>query len=224
MASKVQTLVSGTNGSFGTAGSSSALGIDGGALTVTSGNAITVFCATDIIGVTDCTDNLGNTYTKDFSEDFALHNIRLSVFRAQNITGGSLTGITVTHVSTFNRFFLACEWEGVSSLIGYNANSARSNSPNSVAAGGSGLHLFAVAATDGTNPQSSFTVPTGWTDTFPGGVPSPIGRWLGVAHKIGIASGTITGGWTQSTVDWVTTTSRTAAAGASSPLPLIGVG
>lgn len=199
----VQELVSDTRGSFGVAASTSNIAIDGGAKTVTLGNYIVLYCSTDVTGVSAATDNLGNTYTLEFDEEYTLHSIKLSVFTALITSGGSLTQITVTHTTTADRLFFAAEFSGIASLAGHSANSGTSATPNSLGSAGDGLVLWAAAVIDSGNVAgTSFTPPSGFTDTITTR-PASL-RKLYCAHKVGTyTSGSLTGTIGASR-DWVT--------------------
>src|SRR5206468_2201908 len=97
MSDFAQALLTGTTG---TAGASLILS---GSKVVTAGNSLIVCCGYDIISVNTCTDNLGNTYSHIFNTDYPLHNLRLAVFQANTITGGTLTTQTITSTNTFGR-------------------------------------------------------------------------------------------------------------------------
>lgn len=204
----VQEIVSGSNGAFGSAGSTSNLAINGGSKTVTASNIIVVWCAMDTTGVSTCTDNLSNVYTLAVNEVYALHNIMIGVFVAPVTTGGSLTAMTLTHVSTAVRLFGVAEFSDFGSIVESGAqNTGGSTTPNALANAGDGLHLWSCAAySSGGSANISLTPPTGFTNVFAaGGLTAGAGaggRFIYAAFKEGSASGSLTG-TIGDTKDWI---------------------
>lgn len=189
----VQVLLSGSQGS---AGSSLVLS---GSKTVTAGNQIYVFFVSDKNITATVTDNLSNTYSllADGDGSVGAPSVKPGVYRATNITGGTLTTITLSHGATFARVAVALEFFGANGpSLGSNTGVAfNATNPSVAAVSGSGLHFFVTGLIYGSSGDpGSFTPPSGYSllsEIDQGN--SNGNRRVEVCSLIGSTSGTKTG-------------------------------